>query len=211
MRHRQKPRSIARELALLSLSQIKGNADKIDKQELVSFVLAAIRTLSSEAQEIIETAAAEVKRGNDRILECETRSSNFESGKAMLTEALSLTKTAINRLGTALELPQFVFLAQQHEVREYTVEILSAIVRRKEQIETTIEQALVGWQFNRLAQIDRDILKVAVAEMLFLDLPIKVAIDEAVELAKQYSDEDGYRFVNGVLRRVSDSLSMINK
>jgi N utilization substance protein B len=42
--------------------------------------------------------------------------------------------------------------------------------------------------------------------MLFLDVPVKVAINEAVELAKRYSDEEGYRFINGVLRRVSDRL-----
>ena len=49
-------------------------------------------------------------------------------------------------------------------------------------------------------------LRLAVAEILFLDIPEKVAINEAVELAKRYSDDDGYRFINGVLRRFTDNI-----
>ncbi|MBD0302173.1 MAG: transcription antitermination factor NusB, partial [Tolypothrix sp. T3-bin4] len=64
--------------------------------------------------------------------------------------------------------------------------------------------ALVDWQVTRLAQIDLDILRIAVAEMEFLEVPDKVTIDEAVELAKRYSGEDGHRFINGVLRRVTE-------
>ena len=62
----------------------------------------------------------------------------------------------------------------------------------------------MGWQLSRLAKIDRDILRISVAEMLYLQVPEKVAINESVELAKRYSDEDGFRFINGVLRRLSD-------
>jgi N utilization substance protein B len=61
---------------------------------------------------------------------------------------------------------------------------------------------MVAWQLKRLARIDRDILRLAVVEMDYLGTPDKVAINEAVELAKRYSDEDSYRFINGVLRRV---------
>jgi N utilization substance protein B len=64
----------------------------------------------------------------------------------------------------------------------------------------------VDWQLHRIAQIDRNILKIAVAEVQFLNLPQRVGINEAVELAKRYSTEDGHRFVNGVLRRVSQQM-----
>ena len=60
---------------------------------------------------------------------------------------------------------------------------------------------MVAWQVKRLAQIDRDLLRLAIVEMQYLGVPDRVAINEAVELAKRYSDEDGYRFINGVLRR----------
>ncbi|MEO1068445.1 MAG: transcription antitermination protein NusB, partial [Cyanobacteria bacterium J06638_6] len=55
---------------------------------------------------------------------------------------------------------------------------------------------------KRLPRIDRDILRLAVVEMNYLGTPDRVAINEAVELAKRYSDDDGFRFINGVLRRV---------
>jgi N utilization substance protein B len=50
-------------------------------------------------------------------------------------------------------------------------------------------------------------LRIAVAEISFLGLPTRVAINEAVELAKRYSDDEGHRFINGVLRRVTDRIN----
>ncbi len=206
MLSRKQPRSIARELALLSLSQVNVNFDKIEEQELDSLILAAVRTLTTEVQDILETASAEVKRGGDRLLSSETRTDNLNSAKAMVSDALELAQTAINRLGLAIELPEFVQLAHKQEVREYALEIIATVRRHRQEIKQQIEEVLVAWQFHRLPKIDRDILKIAVAEILFLEVPLKVAINEAVELAKRYSDEEGYRFINGVLRRVSDRL-----
>jgi N utilization substance protein B len=203
---RLQPRRVAREIALLSLSQLKGSSEKLDRQELSDLVLTAIRTLISEIHETLETSAAEVTRGNEQLLKSETRATSVESAKAMVKEAIALTQTAINRLATAVELPELVQLSSQHEVREYTLELIGTVNRRSREIDRQIEASLLDWQLNRLPRIDRDILRIAVAEMLFLDIPQKVAINEAVELAKRYSDEDGYRFINGVLRRVSDRL-----
>ena len=203
---RTQPRRIARELALLSLSQFRAS-ENLERHELNKLVLAAIRTLSAEIQETIESAAAEVKRGGDRLLNSETRASNIESAKAMVSDALELTQTAINRLGLALELPEMIQLSNQHEVRQYAVELIETVGRRRKEIEQLIESALVDWQFNRLPKIDRDILRIAVAEIVFLGVKDKVAINEAVELAKRYSDEEGYRFINGVLRRVTNQLT----
>ena len=203
---RTQPRRIARELALLSLSQFRAS-ENLERHELNKLVLAAVRTLSAEIQETIESAAAEVQRGSDRLLNSETRASNLESAKAMVSDALELTKNAINRLGLALELPELIQLSNQHEVRQYAVELIETVGRRRKEIEQLIESALVDWQFNRLPKIDRDILRIAVAEIVFLGVKDKVAINEAVELAKRYSDEEGYRFINGVLRRVTNQLT----
>ncbi len=203
---RKQPRRIARELALLSLSQISHKPGKLATEDLNSLVLAAIRALTLEVQEALESAAAEVKRGSDRLLGTETRSTNIESSKAMVTEAIELTQAAINRLGTALELPEFIQLANQAEVQTYTLELVGTVKRRQAEIDEQIESALVDWQLNRLPQIDRDILRISVGEISFLEIPQKVAINEAVELAKRYSDEKGHRFINGVLRRVTEQI-----
>lgn len=199
-------RQIARELALLSLSQLSANLEKLAAQQLQEVMLAAVRTLTTEAHETLETAAAEVKRGNERLLSSQTRASDADSARAMIQEALELTQTAINRLGWAIKLPEFIQLANQKEVRAYTLEILTQVNAHRPQIDELLTQSLVDWQLNRLPRIDLDTLRIAVAEMMFLGIPDKVAINEAVELAKNYSGDEGHRFINGVLRRVSDRL-----
>jgi N utilization substance protein B len=206
---RKQPRSIARELALLSIGQIKPKPESSEEEKLEDLILAAVRTLTIEVQDALEAASAEVKRGEERILNSQTRASNLDSARAMVSEAIELAKTAINRLGIATELPEFVELTHKEQVREYALEIITTVNRNCETIEKAIEEALVAWQLNRLPKIDRDILRIAVAEMMYLGIPVRVAINESVELAKRYSDEDGFRFINGVLRRVSDRLNQV--
>jgi N utilization substance protein B len=203
---RKQPRRLARELALLSLSQLKGLSDSPEAIDLNALLLASVRTLTAEAHEALETASAELTRSSDRLLQSETRAPNLAGSKAMIKEAMELTQTAINRVGTAIELPEMVQLANQQEVREYALELIGTVHRRRAEIERVLEAGLVDWQLSRIPRIDRDILQMAVAEILFLEIPAKVAINEAVELGKQYSDDAGFRFINGVLRRVTDSL-----
>jgi N utilization substance protein B len=208
---RQQPRRIARELALLSLSQIKGNPENLEQQTLNDLILVAVRTLTLEIQETLETAAAEISRGNERILASDTKATNLKSAQTMVKEAISLTHNAINRLGTVIDFPEIVQLSSQYEVREYALELIGTVYRRRGEIEQELTGALVDWQLHRLPRIDRDILQIAVAEMLYLDIPQKVAINEAIELAKRYSDDEGYRFINGVLRRVTNKLNEAEK
>jgi N utilization substance protein B len=195
----------------LGLSQIKGSSEKLELTDLNELIVAAIRTLTAEMQETLETAAAEVTKGQERILSSETKTTNLKSAQAMVQEALELTQKAINRLAATLELPEIVQLACQYEVREYALELISTVHRRQEEIQDTVEASLKDWQFSRLPRIDRDILKIAVAELLYLEIPAKIAINEAVELAKRYSDEEGYRFINGVLRKISDKIKMVRE
>jgi transcription antitermination protein NusB len=208
---RKQPRRISRELALLSLSQIKADSQKAQKEDLNKLVLEAIKTLAGETQEIIETATTEVKRAQNRISIKDPRIKDLESAKIIVKDALELAETAINRIGSALELPEFIQISNQQEVKKYAIELITTVLRKHQEIDRQITEAIVNWQFNRLAQIDRDILRIAVAEILFLDISEKVAINEAVELAQIYSDEEGYRFINGVLRRVTDILKSASK
>jgi N utilization substance protein B len=129
----------------------------------------------------------------------------------MVREAIELTKNAINNIGAALEFPVTLVLAQRNEVRNYAIDILKTVNGKRAEIDEMISSALVNWQIDRLAQVDKDILRIATAEMMFMSVASKVAIDEAVELAKRYSSEDGYRFINGVLRRIDDQLKELRK
>ncbi|HEY9882109.1 MAG TPA: transcription antitermination factor NusB [Thermosynechococcaceae cyanobacterium] len=204
-------RRIARELALLSVSQLPSNPERLEMQQLQNVLVAAVRTLTSEAQDALETASAELQQGSARLLTSETRAVDVESARAMVNEAIALTQTAINRLGVAMDVPEFIQLANQQDVRHYTLEIIGKLKANREQIDQILSTALVDWQLSRLAWIDRDILRIAVTEIVFLGIPDRVAANEAVELAKRYSGEDGHRFINGVLRRVMEQLKTEKK
>jgi N utilization substance protein B len=202
------PRRIARELALLSLSQLPTSPEKLETQQLSNLVLAAVRMLNTEVQDALSTAAGELQRGSDRLLTSETRAGDLQTARGMVEEAIQLTQTAINRVSTALELPEFIQMAQQSDfdVRTYALQIVRTVNVKQAEIDEQLTNALVDWQLSRLARIDRDILRIAVAEIMYLGVPGKVAINESVELAKRYSGDDGHRFINGVLRRVSEQI-----
>lgn len=200
-------RRISRELALLSLSQLPSSLDKLQEQTLSNIILASIRTLTSEIQDALETASAELERASDFLLDSETKAADLQSARTMIQAAIEQTKNSINRVGTAVELPEFIQLANQQEVRDYALSVLMAVKHEHATIDQRLEQGMVNWQLHRLPRVDQDILRIAIAEILFLEVPDRVAINEAVELAKRYSEEDGHRFINGVLRRVTNNLS----
>ncbi|HLP87540.1 MAG TPA: transcription antitermination factor NusB [Nostocaceae cyanobacterium] len=205
----RKPQQIARELALLSLSQLPVNPKKLeslsDDQLVAKLVLGAVRTLTTEVQDTLDNAAGELQRSNDRVLSSEIRSADLNTARTMLKEAIAYTQTAVNQLGSAIEFPELIQLANQDkEVRNYAKKIILEVHENRQAIDQIITEALVDWQVTRLAQIDRDILKIAVAEMKFMAVPPSIAINEAVELAKRYSGDEGHRFINGVLRRVNE-------
>ncbi len=202
------PRQIARELALLSLSQMPRKTEKLSAQQLQDMMLAAVRTLSNEASSALEMAAAELQRGSDRLLDSETIAPNLASAKAMVKEAIELTSTAINRLGSTIDFPEIVYQSSNlKEVQDYALEIIDLVKSKRTEVDRILSQALVNWQLDRLAKIDQDILRIAVVEMWAIGVDERVAINEAVELAKRYGNEEEYRFINGVLRRVLNLLA----
>ena len=195
------PRRFARELALLGMSQLTNKSGAIAPLELDAMVTAAVRSLAGEVQDTLEVAAGEVQQGQDRLLESETRASSLEQARASIQTALEKTQTAINRLGSALQIPEMIQLSNRKEVRSYAIELMSVTAKHRADVDAELNEAMVSWQVKRLPKIDRDILRVAVVEMKYLGVPDRVAINEAIEIAKRYSDEDGFRFINGVLRR----------
>ncbi|MGL4761521.1 MAG: transcription antitermination factor NusB [Sarcina sp.] len=87
----------------------------------------------------------------------------------------------------------------------YIKSCLIGIMREKETIDARIEENLVNWRIGRLSKVNISIARVAVYEMLFYkedDIPAKVAINEAIELCKQFSDEKSVSFINGMLDKV---------
>lgn len=195
-------RRIARELALLGLSQLSEKPKRLQELDLDSLLQAAVKTLAAEAKDALETASDELKQGSRRLMDTDLISEDLESSRTMVDDAINLTQTAINRLAHAVELPEFIQMTNQKEVRAFALELLTNTAKHRDAVDEVLESAMVAWQLKRLPRIDRDILRIAVVEMDYLGTPDKVAINEAVEIAKRYSGEDGYRFINGVLKRV---------
>ena len=88
-------------------------------------------------------------------------------------------------------------------VKEYLKDILFGVSKNEEKINKLIEQNLKEkWTIDRISKVNLSLLKLAIYEMVYSDLPYKVAINEVVELAKRYSDEQGQSFINGILASI---------
>lgn len=86
----------------------------------------------------------------------------------------------------------------------YAREIVDGVVDHREEIDELISSYAQGWTIDRMPNVDRAVLRLASWELLHnAEVPAAVAIDEAVELAKQYSTDDSARFVNGVLGKIA--------
>ncbi len=89
----------------------------------------------------------------------------------------------------------------------YIKEVLFGIDSKKEELDSIIKSNLQNWKIERVAKINLTILRLAVLEMKYIeDVPAKVALNEALELTKKYSDEKSVSFVNAVLDKVLKSL-----
>jgi transcription antitermination protein NusB len=89
---------------------------------------------------------------------------------------------------------------------EFTEGLISGVKEHQVQIDALISEAAENWRLDRMAAIDRNILRLGAYEMMFCpEVPARVAINEALELAKRYSTAQSSRFVNGILDRVLQS------
>ncbi|MFN2745392.1 MULTISPECIES: transcription antitermination factor NusB [unclassified Bacillus (in: firmicutes)] len=86
-------------------------------------------------------------------------------------------------------------------------QLVYGVLENKSKIDEMIKRHLVNWKLDRLANVDRAILRLSAYEMLFLDdIPVNVSMNEAIELAKQFGDDKSAKFVNGVLSNIKSDL-----
>ena len=96
---------------------------------------------------------------------------------------------------------------RQLECDDYVKKVFFGYYENARAIEECIEQCLVGWKKERVSITSYAIIRLAVYELMFIeDIPVKVSINEAIELSKKYDDDKAYIFVNGVLNAVADLL-----
>jgi N utilization substance protein B len=89
------------------------------------------------------------------------------------------------------------------EVPEYAQRVAEEVVARAGELDARITAASQGWPADRLGALERTICRIAIVELSGSDVPMEVAIDEAVELAKRYTTEEAAKLVNGILGKIA--------
>ncbi len=102
-----------------------------------------------------------------------------------------------------------VGLESNKDAHEFAEKLVVTSIDRAGEIDAIIKAKVANWDFNRIAMLDRLILRMAICELMyFKDIPPKVSINEAIELAKLFSTEKSGQFVNGVLDAVASDLRL---
>jgi len=90
------------------------------------------------------------------------------------------------------------------DIRSFAELVLQGVLQKRPQIDDLISGTSENWTLERMSAVDRNILRLAVYELLFIpDVPRNVTLNEAVELGKKYGAEDSGAFVNGILDRIA--------
>jgi N utilization substance protein B len=94
----------------------------------------------------------------------------------------------------------------EREVMALAESLVRGVAEHRRAIDEEIERVSSNWRLDRMAKVDRNVLRLATYELLRTDVPVKVAINEAIELGKKYGSESTGAFVNGVLDKIASSL-----
>ena len=94
----------------------------------------------------------------------------------------------------------------EREVMTLAEALVRGVAEHRRAIDEEIERVSSNWRLDRMAKVDRNVLRLAAYELLRTDVPVKVAINEAIELGKKYGSESTGAFVNGVLDKIASGL-----
>jgi len=98
------------------------------------------------------------------------------------------------------------------KLSDYIKRLIEATIKNLDTIDKKVKKAVENWDMDRIAIVDKSILRFATAEILYFpDIPIKVSIDEAVEIAKKFSTEKSGAFINGILDKIARSENLLEK
>ena len=199
-------RSLSRELSLISLGLIKDKGNfKLNKSQIEEIFESALDSLINHCRAELDNCESDLENASQKILESELQEgidSSFSNVREELKKSIKKIETVMNTLSITLDFPKLIVSSGQIDIREDVNQRISNIINNLTTIDSEIDQSMDGWRLKRLPKIDRDILRLAYVDINFLDTPIAVACDEAVNLANKYSDMQGRKFINGVLRRL---------
>ena len=209
-------RRAARELAFILFSQFDKKIANYSKSDLEDIILKSVRILTGNAGDELKTAVGSLIAMRDEIdnYEAEHETNlNRPLGVANVTVPIVMTSEMSARINEmidiaekallALEIAEFTTLDSQNEVKDYAIQIAESFQKNHKEVDDIIQKHARNWDIQRLVKMDKDILRIAIVELLYIkDAPMKVVVDEALELAKKYSTDDSASFINGILAKV---------
>ena len=209
-------RRAARELAFILFSQFDKKITNYSKSDLEDIILKSVRILTNNASEELKItvgALVEMRNQIDDIEAMHETNLNRPLGVTNVPVPLPMTSDMTGRINEmidiadkallALEIAEFTTLDAQSDVKNYAITIAEYFQKHHKEVDEIIQKHARNWDLQRLVKMDRDILRIAIVELLFIkDAPMKVVVDEALELTKKYSTDDSASFINGILAKV---------
>lgn len=209
-------RRAARELAFILFSQIDKDIDKYTKADFSNIVLKSVRTLKSNATDELQIALSSLMEFKAEIEDYEA---NHETNlnrplevsnvpvpvilSSDLSEKIGEMIDVAEKSLLALEIAEFTTLDSQSEVQGFAIEIAEQYKEHNKELDEIMQKYAKNWDLQRLVTMDKNILRIALIELLYIkQTPLKVVIDEALELAKKYSTDESTTFINGILAKV---------
>lgn len=209
-------RRAARELALILFSQLDKKVKNYTKEDFEDILLKSVRILTNNASDDLKLTVGSLLATKDFIENYETDSEENTQrpiGVQNIPVPIPMTSDMVGRIDemieiaekafVALEIAEFATLESKNEVKDYAVSIAEKFQENADFIDAEIQKFAKGWDIERLVKMDKDILRIAIIELLYVkDAPMKVIVDEALELAKKYSTDESSSFINGILAKV---------
>ena len=199
-------KSLSRELSLLSLGLIKDRGDlELNTIQIDEIFESAMDSLINHCRDELDDCEADLENVSEHILDSELKESNnssFANVRDELKKAFYKIESVMNSLSVTLDFPKLIVSSNQNDMREDVNHRIFSIINNLQSIDSEIDEVMDGWRLKRLPRVDRDILRLAYVDIHFLDTPVAVACDEAVNLANKYCDTQGRKMINGVLRRL---------
>jgi N utilization substance protein B len=199
-------KSLSRELSLISLGLIKDKGDfKLSKFQIEEIFESSLDSLINYCRDELDNCESELENASQKILDSELKEGidhSFLNVRDDLKKSITKIETVMNTLSISLDFPKLIVSSGQIDIRDDVNHRISKIINNLKIIDSDIDQAMDGWRLKRLPRIDRDILRLAYVDIHFLKTPVAVACDEAVNLANKYSDIQGRKLINGILRRL---------
>ena len=205
------PRSLGREVALLVLGQVSYESINISQDLSVEQMLdLGLDTLLNHWREQLDECSIQIESAQGELFKSEledTQENTNSRIRQYLSNSLTKSEKILNTLSDTFELSKLLTLSDHDLVRKEAMTRVKLVIENFSVINTSLDNVMEGWRLKRLPRIDQDILRLAYVDLYKLNTPIPVTCNEAVNLANRYSDEQGRKMINGVLRRLQNTNS----